>query len=34
VWIGALDVLTEGRWQLHQGTCPEHTGQLVRAMLG
>jgi hypothetical protein len=33
VWIGALDVLTEGSWQLHQGTCPEHAGRLVRAML-
>jgi hypothetical protein len=33
VWTGALDVLREGRWQLCQGTCPEHAGQLVRAML-
>jgi hypothetical protein len=33
VWTGALDVLREGRWQLRQGTCPEHAGQLVRAML-
>jgi hypothetical protein len=32
VSTGALDVLREGR-QLHEQTCPEHAGQLVRAML-